>query len=91
MEITKGIIEHFRVASITVCASNERRNETEFEFLLVHNELDHKVRGFVTLTSSDRLIARSSAMNGASMSAPAREKARKLMRAICKCIIREHE
>lgn len=91
MEITKGIIEHFRVASVTIRASSERRDEKEFEFLLVHNELDHMVRGFVTMTSSDKLIARSSAMNGASMSDPAREKARKLMRAVCKCIIREHE
>lgn len=91
MEITKGIIEKFRIASITIRASNERRNETEFEFLLVHNELDHKVRGFVTQTSSGKLIARSTAMNGLSMSDHAREKARKLMKAVCRHMIKEHE
>jgi hypothetical protein len=93
MDIVKDMVDDFRVAAIKVGAavSGIERDIADFEFLLIHNKLGYKVRGYVTVGENDVFIARSTPMGGLSSSEPARKKFRKYMINICKCIMKEHK
>lgn len=91
VEITKGIIDNFKVASVKIMPSSRPGDNLDFEFILRHDQMEKaEVLGFVVITYSRDVLPCAVPVN-ATMSEAAEKRAVKIIKRICRQMMKEWE
>jgi hypothetical protein len=88
LEITRSIIDKFRVASLVVSPAALPGDILDFEFTLIHDNIEGKILGRATITRSKDVVSTSIPVN-MTMSESARKAASNIMKRICRQMTKE--